>query len=63
VATRAAAFPRIAIIMLAVVYGLQAIIFILKREFMLVGWMVVYIASYVFFFFSDFRLWWTGVVN
>ncbi len=31
--------------MLAVVYGLQAIIFILKREFMLVGWMVVYILS------------------
>lgn len=25
----------------------QAIIFILKREFMLVGWMVVYIISYV----------------
>jgi len=33
--------------MLAVTYGLQAIIFILKREFMLVGWMVVYLASYV----------------
>jgi hypothetical protein len=25
----------------------QAIIFILKREFMLVGWMVVYLLSYV----------------
>ena len=25
----------------------QAIIFILKREFMLVGWMVVYLVSYV----------------
>lgn len=47
VATRSAAFPQIAIIMLAVTYGLQAIIFILKREFMLVGWMVVYLASYV----------------
>ncbi|KAF5363873.1 hypothetical protein D9756_000062 [Leucocoprinus leucothites] len=46
VATRTAAFPQIAIIMLAVVYGLQAIIFIIKREFMLVGWMVVYILSY-----------------
>lgn len=46
VGTRAAAFPRIAIIMLAVVYGLQAIIFIIKREFMLIGWMVVYILSY-----------------
>ena len=26
---------------------LQALIFIVKREFMLVGWMVVYIISYV----------------
>ncbi len=26
---------------------LQALIFILKREFMLIGWMVVYILSYV----------------
>lgn len=25
----------------------QALIFIVKREFMLVGWMVVYIISYV----------------
>lgn len=59
VATRAAAFPRIAIIMLAVVYGLQAIIFILKREFMLVGWMVVYIASYpVYSFFLPVYSFW-----
>jgi chitin synthase len=33
--------------MLGATYGLQAIIFILKREFMLVGWMIVYILSYV----------------
>jgi chitin synthase len=31
--------------MIAAVYGLQAIIFILKREFMLVGWMVIYILA------------------
>jgi hypothetical protein len=42
-----AAFPRISIIMIAAVYGLQALIFIIKREFMLVGWMIVYILSYV----------------
>jgi len=36
--------------MLASTYGLQAIIFILKREFMLVGWMIVYIMSYVVIF-------------
>ncbi|KAF9007947.1 chitin synthase-domain-containing protein [Cyathus striatus] len=46
VSTGAAAIPQIAIIMLAVTYGLQAIIFVIKREFMLVGWMVVYILSY-----------------
>lgn len=33
--------------MLAAVYGLQAIIFILKREFMLIGWMVLYLAAWV----------------
>src|ERR1700761_5858897 len=33
--------------MIGAVYGLQAVIFILKREFMLVGWMVVYIISSV----------------
>lgn len=47
VATQQAAFPRISIIMLAATYGLQAIIFILKREFMLVGWMIVYLLSCV----------------
>ncbi|EKM60048.1 glycosyltransferase family 2 protein [Phanerochaete carnosa HHB-10118-sp] len=41
-----AAVPVLALVMLAAVYGLQMIIFILKREFMLVGWMVVYILSY-----------------
>ncbi|CAL1699920.1 unnamed protein product [Somion occarium] len=41
-----AAFPLISIIMLAAVYGLQAFIFLIKREFMLLGWMIVYILSY-----------------
>ncbi|KAF6750973.1 glycosyltransferase family 2 protein [Ephemerocybe angulata] len=55
----ASALPRIAIIMLAVVYGLQAIIFILKREFMLIGWMVVYIVSYpVYSFFLPVYSFW-----
>lgn len=31
--------------MLAAVYGLQALIFILKREFMLIGWMFLYILA------------------
>ncbi|KAJ7846265.1 glycosyltransferase family 2 protein [Mycena leptocephala] len=59
VATTSAPFPEIAIIMIAVTYGLQAIIFILKREFMLVGWMVVYILSYpVYSFFLPIYSFW-----
>lgn len=46
VATGQAAVPIISIIMLAITYGLQALIFIIKREFMLVGWLVVYLLSY-----------------
>ncbi|TFK24681.1 chitin synthase [Coprinopsis marcescibilis] len=59
VATNQAAFPMIAIVMLALVYGLQAIIFIVKREFMLIGWMVVYIISYpVYSFFLPLYSFW-----
>ncbi|KAJ7618983.1 glycosyltransferase family 2 protein [Mycena polygramma] len=59
VTTTNSAFPEIAIIMIAVTYGLQAIIFILKREFMLVGWMVVYILSYpVYSFFLPVYSFW-----
>ncbi|EIW83186.1 glycosyltransferase family 2 protein [Coniophora puteana RWD-64-598 SS2] len=53
------AFPLISIIMIAVVYGLQALIFIIKREFMLVGWMVVYLLSYpVYSFFLPIYSFW-----
>ena len=45
VSTGKAAVPIIAIAMIAAVYGLQAVIFILKREFMLIGWMIVYILA------------------
>ncbi|EIW61536.1 chitin synthase [Trametes versicolor FP-101664 SS1] len=59
VATGNAPLPLISIIMLAVVYGLQALIFILKREFMLIGWMVVYILSYpVYSFFLPIYAFW-----
>ena len=51
VSTKAAAFPTISIVMIAAVYGLQAVIFIVKREFMLVGWMVVYILSYALLYY------------
>ncbi|KAF8076925.1 glycosyltransferase family 2 protein [Lyophyllum atratum] len=59
VSTGNAALPTIAIAMIAVTYGLQAIIFILKREFMLCGWMVVYILSYpVYSFFLPVYSFW-----
>lgn len=45
VAIGKSAVPIIAIAMIAAVYGLQAVIFILKREFMLIGWMIVYILA------------------
>jgi chitin synthase len=48
VSTGKAAIPIISLAMIAATYGLQMLIFILKREFMLIGWMVVYIISYAF---------------
>jgi len=46
VITRTGPFPLISIIMLAVVYGLQALIFILKRQWQHVGWMIIYIIAF-----------------
>ncbi|CAO2653426.1 Nn.00g028370.m01.CDS01 [Neocucurbitaria sp. VM-36] len=39
-------FPLISIIMLAAVYGLQALIFIIKRQWQHVGWMIIYILAF-----------------
>ncbi|KAI4732119.1 chitin synthase [Aureobasidium sp. EXF-10728] len=39
-------FPLISIIMLAGVYGLQAVIFIAKRQWQHIGWMICYLAAY-----------------
>jgi len=36
----------IPVIMIAAVYGFQALVLIIKRKFRLVGWMVIYILSY-----------------
>ncbi|KAJ8454500.1 hypothetical protein ONZ45_g19282 [Pleurotus djamor] len=59
VTTQHAPLPVISLAMIAAVYGLQAIIFIIKREFMLVGWMVVYILSYpVYSFFLPVYSFW-----
>jgi chitin synthase len=46
VATHSGQFPYISIAMLAGVYGLQALVFILKRQWQHVGWMIIYILAY-----------------
>ena len=46
VATHTGQFPIISISMLAAVYGLQALIFILKRQWQHVGWMIIYIIAF-----------------
>lgn len=39
-------FPLISIIMLAAVYGLQALIFLLKRQWQHIGWMIIYMLAF-----------------
>ncbi len=39
-------FPLISIIMIAAVYGLQIVIFLLKRQWQYIGWMVIYLLAY-----------------
>ena len=46
VSTHSGQFPLISIVMLAAVYGLQAIIFIIKRQWQHVGWMIIYILAF-----------------
>lgn len=45
-ATGKGQFPMISIIMIAGVYGLQATIFILKRQWQHIGWMICYMLAY-----------------
>ncbi|KAF8483043.1 chitin synthase-domain-containing protein [Gautieria morchelliformis] len=60
VATGQAPIPIISLILIGAVYGLQALIFILKREFMLVGWMVIYLLSYpIYSFFLPIYSFWS----
>ncbi|GAA5844952.1 hypothetical protein JCM9279_000054 [Rhodotorula babjevae] len=46
VATGGGAVPVIAIVMIAAVYGLQAIIFLLKRQWQFIGWLLIYLIAY-----------------
>ncbi|KAK5175664.1 uncharacterized protein LTR77_000803 [Saxophila tyrrhenica] len=46
VASGTGQFPLISIVMLSAVYGLQAVIFIVKRQWQHIGWMIIYILAY-----------------
>lgn len=46
IASHTGPFPTISIAMMAAVYGLQALIFILKRQWQHVGWMVIYLIAF-----------------
>jgi chitin synthase len=46
IASKTGQFPMISIAMLAAVYGLQAIIFIIKRQWQHVGWMIIYLLAF-----------------
>ncbi|KDQ15535.1 glycosyltransferase family 2 protein [Botryobasidium botryosum FD-172 SS1] len=59
VATGQAPIPIISIAMLAAVYGFQVVIFLLKREFMLVGWLIIYLLAYpIYSFFLPLYSFW-----
>lgn len=45
-ATNTGPFPLISLIMIAAVYGLQALIFILKRQWQHIGWMIIYLIAF-----------------
>lgn len=49
VASHTGQFPLISIVMIACVYGLQAVVFIIKRQWQHVGWMIIYIMAYPVF--------------
>eukprot|EP00835_Amoeboradix_gromovi_P001258 NODE_54_length_26799_cov_0.554794.p6 type:complete len:349 gc:universal NODE_54_length_26799_cov_0.554794:17473-16427(-) len=65
-------FPVISFILLAAIYGLQALIFIIKRDFQHIGWMLIYIIAipvfnlmlpvYSFWHFDDFSWGTTRVI-
>jgi chitin synthase len=38
-------FPLVSVVMLSCAYGLQMLIFIAKREWAMIGWMIVYIIA------------------
>lgn len=52
IGTKSTVVPILAIVLLAAIYGLQAIIFILRRKWEMIGWMILYIAAIPVFSFG-----------
>ncbi|KXJ92355.1 chitin synthase 6 [Microdochium bolleyi] len=52
VGTQSTIIPITAFVMLAAIYGLQAIIFILRRKWEMIGWMILYILAIPVFSFA-----------
>lgn len=46
VSSHSGQFPLVSLIMIACVYGLQALIFIIKRQWQHLGWMIIYIIAF-----------------
>lgn len=46
IASGSSPFPMISVILIGVVYGLQALVFILRRQWQHVFWMIIYILAY-----------------
>ncbi|KAK5113692.1 hypothetical protein LTR62_003319 [Meristemomyces frigidus] len=46
VASGTGQFPLVSIVMIAAVYGLQMVIFIIKRQWQHIGWMIIYLMAY-----------------
>lgn len=46
VASHTAPLPIISIALIAAIYGLQAVIFLIKRQWQHIGWMIIYLLAY-----------------
>lgn len=45
VAAQGKTIPQLSLIMIAAVYGIQALVFILRRKWDMIGWMIFYILA------------------
>lgn len=46
IASKSSAFPLISVIMIAIVYGLQALVFLLRQQWQHIFWMIIYVGAY-----------------